>query len=84
MVIPVEEGNRGIFFEPGSTISKFWGKLFPIILGVILNLFHVFSKKMNFKNSWTISVCRILILRQTSSQAGIFRCCIRKGEEFNH
>lgn len=47
MVIPVEEGNRGIFFEPGSTITKFWGKLFPIILGVILNLFHVFSKKMN-------------------------------------
>ena len=65
MVIPVEEGNRGIFFEPGSTITKFWGKLFPIILGVILNLFHVFSKKMNCKNSWTISVCRILILRQT-------------------
>lgn len=87
MVIPVEVREvigRFASNPDWSTITKFWGKLFPIILGVILNLFHIFSKKMNFKNSWTISVCRILILRQTSSQAEIFRCCHRKGEEFNH
>ena len=29
MVIPVEEGNRGIFFEPGSTITKFLGQIIP-------------------------------------------------------